>query len=413
MRKGDILSLCHNVFCNQSFASIMNFIDSLKKNSVFLQTFVLLAVLYALGSWLRGIWAPGEYSTALEVYNIFPELRNYSLKVLRIPAAVASFATALLVFVSARLLRFSHPWRVTALYMVLPPVYYLGTAVNGAASEGFAVFATLTALLAVSILKNFVVKFFVLLAAMPFVWFSAAFAQSSFWSDLSIVAIVLPVAAVIAGVVGEYLERKEKLGLFLNLFSHVVCKMLLCASMLIFFTSVLRSKWSLLEEFALFKAGESVSRPVLGLLVPMLWIHVSRGVTAIRKKLAFTAIGVGFLIFSLPFILPWEAEQNLVPERFFDTLPAEYKSDSTLFFADEYWLPVLECKGKNVAALEQDGVENAVENIEKKLQSQDVIFIYRKNASGKMLDLNIPGYAKERIFSGENRVVRYLKRSVK
>ena len=391
----------------------MKFVDSLKKNSTFLQTFILLAVLYALGSWLRGIWAPREYSAALEVYNIFPVLRDYSLKVLRVPAVIASFATALLVFLSARLLRFSHPWRVAALYMVLPPVYYLGTAVNGAALEGFAVFASLTALLAASILKNFVAKFFVLLTAVPFVWFSAAFAQSPFWSDLSIVAIVAPVAAVIAGVVGEYLERKDKLGAFLNLFSHIVCKMLLCVSMLIFLTSVLRSKWSLLEEFALFKAGESISRPVLGLLVPMLWIHVSRGVTEIRKKLAFTAIGVGFLIFSLPFILPWEAEQNFVPEHFFKTLPAEYKSGSNLFYADNHWSPVLECKGKNVIALEDISGENTVENIENKLQSQDVIFIYRKDRSGKMLDVNIPGYAKERIFSGENRVVRYLKRSPK
>jgi len=391
----------------------MNFIDSLKKHTLFLQTFVLLVILYALGGWLRGVWAPGEYLTALEVYDILPCLGEYSLKVLRIPAVIASFATALLVFCAARLLHFSHPWRTAVLYMLLPPVYYLGTAVNVASLEGFAVFASLLALLAVSTQKKFIVKILVISVATPFVWFSAVFAKSSFWSNSAIIAILSPVAAVVFGAIGEYLEKKGKLGNVLNLLSHIICKMLLCAAMLILVPALLRGKWSLLDEFALFKTGESTVRPVLGLMLPLLWIHISRGVTEINKKLSFAGIGVGFLIFALPLILPWKMEQDFVPEHFFKTLPAEYRSDSSVFFADRYWKPVLECKGKNVIALEQTGGENTVENIEKKLQSQDVIFIYRKDASGRRLEANIPGCAKERIFSGENRVVRYLKRSLK
>ncbi|MBE6362913.1 MAG: hypothetical protein E7054_04590 [Lentisphaerae bacterium] len=284
-------------------------IKFLKKHPDQLTGFGLLALLYIGEAAIRPFAGPHEYEFAALLAEKLPEFPQQEF-ILRLPAILFTLASGVLFYLLTKRFNFKRPGMAAVFYLLFPPVFYHGTG------------ATLIPVLSSGILlaacgiqgfkfKNRAAALSATIAgaAVSFFYLSSDFCQNADWWTLVTIATVL--------FIGFIFDRKEKLDKerfmrFINrliLLFAILCGMI---AILIWVPVLLRHfKVDFPEGVALYGKHERIIRPMLMLIVTIIWLGLARESKKVGKKLFLCSGALAFFLFFLPVTMPWQIQKDL------------------------------------------------------------------------------------------------------
>lgn len=378
---------------------------------------LLITVLYMASLPLREMFAPWEYEFSMLLHGLIPHYPDMVV-LLRLPSALATLVSGLLIFYWAKQAGFKHPGGIALCYLLLPPVFWLGTAATAIPVFVLGCVAAAYGLSMMTKSRSFGNRLKGLVLSLPGVLLAAMIVKSPFVGKMCYFMLLCPVVAVLGGMLYEKCEKlnKDKLKVFLDRVSFLCSGVLLAIAVLVLLPAVLRHfKVDFPEKAALYQSGERIFRPVLVLLIPVLWFHLLRHTEKLKAKIAYFGVSIGFLIFMLPLVLPWSVMKNLTPGTAFQRLSREFANRNIAFAADHPSAAVIAAickkKVKTIGNAPGDITPEKLEKfIEENLEKSDVVIAWTsRNLSG--FCPRKPGM--RRYVSGKYTLCHYFARSSK
>ncbi len=294
---------------------------------------LLFAIIYGFSLPHRPLIAPDEYDFAALLMRFFPETSGCVLP--KLPALAATLICAVLIWITARSLRLLHPWMPVVIYLLLPPVWFYGTASLPVQIFALAVSGTAAMLFFARKTTHSLVKgIFCLLAVFPAVLAAILLKYHQF----SLAGAVMSAVPFLALSLGAYLERADDRGKgakYVDRFIRLLVLLSLTALAMLILPPMCRYfQWEYPARLVIFPPGTSIMRPALVCIVPLLWYFMAKRETKISGKMLFIAAGAGFILLTLPPILPWQKFLHNTPGKTFSQLAGELKRENVKYFAD-------------------------------------------------------------------------------
>lgn len=375
--------------------------------------FILLTV-YAVEAAVRPLAAPGEYLFVYQLHRLIPDYPEPRL-LLRLPSILLTFAGAGTVWLLGGVWKLKHPGRAAAFYLLFPPVFYIGTSATLMPLLSTGVLLALYGLLKYVHTRAAKERFFTLLGVIPVIIVTAFYIDSDFCNIRDLWGIVAVVTALILVQWFNYLERdKERAGRCLDRFARISSIILLILAVMVMIPVLLRHfKVDFPPDFAIYGRGERIIRPLLMLLLPLLWFNLARGAKKNGKKLILIGGAVAFLLFALPITLPWRVQKNIYWHYMFENIAKELPAGNTVCLAEEKDVPFFReffkfpttVIGENSGEIKPDELDKYVE---KMLAQNNVLIV----CSNDKLETSCPLYTGKRYRAGEFRLFYYFKNGV-
>ena len=369
---------------------------------------LLFALLYGVTLPFRPLFAPGEYDFAVFMLKIFPGMTGSILP--KFPALAATMLTAVLVLALATRMRQSRPWIATVIYLVLPPVWFFGTA--AAAEPIFALAVTLTALLFYigHTSSRVAVKTVCGILAVPAAVGAALILK---WEHFGASCILMAPLPLVAAALGAYLQKLDDHGKATGAINRLTFLLALLDVILLALLLVSpicrRFKLACPNIFHLYVQDGGIMRPALSLIIPLLWFFLVKGATDMARKIIYLAVGIGFIILTLPASFPWARLIRNMPGEAVAQLAPELRQGSPACFADGRYAATIEYQlrlpvtrfGRNAGELRPGDLRAAVAGA---LKSGDVLIAL----TDRDYDSYLPSGAGQVYHSGAGRrIIRY------
>ena len=375
---------------------------------------LILLALYLTESAIRPMMAPGEYNFLYEVHRIFPDYPDNRI-LLRLPAVLASFAGAVFVWLNCRLWNFKHPGRAAVFYLLFPPVFYSGSAATLLPLLPAGVLAALYGLQKSARTTSLKKRFLTILMVLPVIIAALVYVDSVFCKNSDFWMLAVTAAALVIMQYYNRLEQdKERTERFLNRFSRLMSIILLMLALMVLIPSLLRHfKISFPPEFAFYRAGERIIRPLLMLIMPLIWFHLARESKKNSKKLLLIGGSFAFLLFALPITLPWHIQNKIYWHYSFEKIAREIQPDSTVCFAEKRDVPFLSEFFKFPvtvigSAPGEVAPETLTETVKKESRKNNVLIV----CSSNKLEKSCPLFSGKRYSTGKFRMFYYFKNGV-
>ena len=342
-----------------------------KKHSDQLIIGLILLALYIAEAAIRPLAAPGEYIFICKLHTLFPDFPESKL-LFRLPSILITFAGAAAVYSIGKAWNFKHPGSAAGFYLLFPPTFYFGTA------------ATLVPLLSTGALivtcgvQKFAGKlsiqkcFFTIFSVFTAIIVAALYIRSDFYEHRDFRIIAAAATALILLKLFQFIGKdRERVGRLLDRFSRAVSVILLLLAILVLTPVLLRHfKVDFPPEFAFYRRGERIIRPLLMLMLPLIWFNLAREAKKISRKLLLIGGAFAFLLFTLPLTLPWHIQKEIYWHYRFESIARELPSSNTICFAEKRDIPFFKEFFKfPIKTIGQDPGEIKPEDLEKHIET--------------------------------------------
>ena len=394
--------------------SLTNVKKFFRKHQDDLLILMILLALYLGESAIRPLAAPMEYIFIDKLHLLLPEYPDSKL-LLRLPSVLATFAGAGAVLLLGKLWNFKHPERAAVFYLLFPPVFYIGTAATLMPLLSAGIMLALYGLLQSSRCSAFKKRFLTILSVLPMVIATAVYVDSAWCTVSDIWMVGTTAAALVIIQYFNYLEQdKERAARCLDRFSRLMSILLILLALLVIIPVLLRHfKVDFPPQFALYRKGERIIRPLIMLILPVIWFNLARNAKKNSKKLLLTGGAAAFLLFTLPITLPWHIQKEIYWHLSFEKISRELPGSGVICYAEKRYLPFFrECFKYNVLPIGKANGETAPENLGKAvaetLKKNDVLIV----CSSDRLEKFCPVYAGKRYGIGKFRLYHYFRNGV-
>ena len=273
----------------------------------------LLMLLYIGEAALRPFAGPEEYDFAARVAEKFPDFPQYEF-MLRLPAAMLTLAGGALFYFLVKRLNFKRPGMAAVFYLLFPPVFYQGTGATLLPALSFGVLLAACGIQNFAMQKKFGSRATALAALLAGLGISALCLTSSFCkaADLWILTAMLVIFVIVL-----LFDRKEKRDKerFLRLLNRLILFFAVIGGLiaiLIWIPVLLRHfKVDFPEGVALYGRHERIIRPVLMLIMTIVWLGLAKESQKAGKKLFLCSGALAFFLFFLPVTIPWQIQKDL------------------------------------------------------------------------------------------------------
>ena len=392
----------------------MNIKKFCSKHSDQLIISLILLTIYVAEAAIRPLAAPCEYVFIHKLHSIFPEFPDIRL-LFRTPAILLTFAGAVAVYLISKRWNFKHPGRSVVFYLLFPPVFYFGSAATltplFSAGTLWIVYGMICSAGKVSVKKRFAAIAGILISV-----FAGIFYMRSIFFNISDLWLIAVAAAVLMllkffHAIGQ---DRERTALRLDRFARVCSIILLFLAVAVLVPVLLRHfKVDFPPEFALYRKGERIIRPLLMLLLPLIWFNLAKGAKKNGRKLLLIGGAFAFLLFTLPLTLPWHIQREIYWHYRFESIAGELPSADTICFAEKQDVPFfseffkfpVKTVGNNAGEIKPADLK---QSIEKSLQKSNILVV----CSSKKLENSCPMFNGIRYSTGKFRLFYYYKNGV-
>lgn len=372
-------------------------------------TVLAFAVLYTVALPFRPLFAPHEYDFAVAMLHYFPEMTGRVYP--KLPAVVATLLTGILVWLTAWKMRMQYPWIALCSYLLFIPVWYFGTSASAIPVFTFAVSLTAALLYFGRKSDNILAKTGCVILAVPMALATAWFGKSVFFSWQCILMAFTPILAVTFCAYLEKLNDRDKAAKLVHRFNRVLIFCSLMLLVLLLLPPVFRMfNASYPQSLQLYPTGQSLVRPALTFLVPLLWFFMSASLQKFPEKSLTAAAGIGTMLFILPATVPWTYLLHNAPGEAVERLAPELKRNDPVFLSDKNSASVLRYQlrvdvreiGREADAIKPVDLKHY---INKELEKGDVIVAL----SSKEFDSELPKEFTGVVHRvGKRRFIRYV-----
>lgn len=288
-------------------------IKFLKKYTDQLIGITLLTALYVGEAALRPFAGPHEYDFATQIAEKLPNFPQYEF-MLRLPAAVLTLAGGALFYFLVKHLNFKRPGMAAVFYLLFPPVFYHGTEATLLPALSFGVLLTACGIQGFAMQKKFGSRAAALAAALAGAGITVIYLTSSFCktAELWILMALLVIFVIVLLFDRKEKRDKERFLRLLNRFIVFFAVIGVLIAILIWIPVLLRHfKVDFPEGVALYGRHERIIRPVLMLIMTIVWLGLAKESQKAGKKLFLCSGALAFFLFFLPVTLPWQIQKDL------------------------------------------------------------------------------------------------------
>ena len=393
----------------------MKKIKFLKKNSDWLIAAALLTLLYLGEAVLRPFSGPGEYQFAAMVKSAFPEYSRSDF-MLRLPAVLLTLTSGLLFYIFVKKLNFKRPGSSAVLYLLFPPIFYRGTGASLIPVLNLGILLVACGITYALNSKSLRSKFLCAVSVIAGLSGIVLYLNSGFF-DLK--DFGTPAALVIFFGLNIFADRKEKKDK--ERFSRSINRIaFLCAgsagvlAVLIWVPVLLRHfKVDFPEGIAFYGRHEQLIRPMIALVVTVIWLCLARESKKVGKKLFLCSGALAFFLFFLPVTIPWQLQKNLYWHHSLAPVLKQIDSKNCVCLVSKEESPFFE-RFFNKTILIADDVKGAVRPAEIKskvtelLKSSDVMIV----CNSRKLEKQCPVFAGKRYNTGKFNLLYFYKHGV-
>ena len=375
---------------------------------------LILLAIYLVESAVRPLIAPYEYQFISDLQKIFPDYPDKDI-LWRLPAVLITFAGAGIVWLSAKLWKFKHPGQAAVFYLLFPPVFYIGTSATLLPLVSTGVLAALYGLMKSAQTASIKKRFLTILSMLPVIIAALLYIDSALCKTSDLWMLAVTAAALIIMQFFNRLEQdKERTERFLNRFSRIMSVILLLLAIVVLVPSLLRHfKVDFPPEFSFYRAGERVIRPMLMLLMPLVWLHLARESKKNGKKLLLIGGSFAFLLFALPITLPWHIQNKLYWHYSFERISRELPPEPMVCFVEKRDIPFvkrfIKCRIIPIGSASGESTpENLAKAVSGKLGNSNVLIV----CSSDKVEKSCPIFTGKRYTTGNFRMFYYFKNGV-
>ncbi len=391
---------------NQFIADMKKFISGL----IPLIEILLFIALYGVILPVRPLYAPDEFDFILAFQKFFPEMSGMILP--RIPAALGTLLTGLVIWFCGKSLKLRYPDMAAAFFLLFPPTWFYGTSASLVPVFVFAVSLIAFGIFCGRREKALWKKLLCFTPVIPAALSVAGIVQAGFLSVACVVLSFVPIASLSLTAYLERLNDRGKASYRIDRFVRLAIILLVCSIILLLIPPFCRHfKWNCPASLIIYQPGESIFRPALSMLIPILWLFTGLSVKEMSSKISFIVIAAIFLLLTLPLSLPWERQNNFQLGKSLAALKPELTAVKAVYFADsqlagalsyELQLPV-KTVGRSRTMLSPGELKKQIEST---LPNSDVIVALSTNE----YDSYLPKHNKtEYLSSGKYRIIRFSK----
>ena len=394
----------------------MNWKKYYKRHSDTIIGAAVLGIVYLAQAALRPLSAPEEYDFIVELQKLFPAYPDNRF-LLRLPAIAATFVCGAMMMRLSCIFKFKRPGMTAAYYLLFPMVFYAGTSASGAPLMIAGILMALWGMIKAAATEKLSKRAVAVFTALPGVIVAAAYAQSGFCCRDDFYLLIPPVLVLLCAALLNRMEMmdKERARRFLNRMIYCCTGIAAALGIVILLPALLRHfKVDFPPRLALYQAGERILRPMMMVLVPMVWFYLAKSANKCGKKLLLSAGALGFFLFVLPMTLPWNIQRQIYIGKVFEKLSGELSRTDTVCFVDgehasffrKYFKQKVYIYGKDKINIAPEQLKSAVaENL--KAHNVAVVCTNRKQ------ELEAPRFAGKQYVVGRYRLFYYYKNGVK
>ena len=371
---------------------------------------LLFISLYGVILPVRPLCAPDEFDFILMLQKFFPEISGKVM--MRLPAALSTLFTGLTIYFCAKTVKLRYPAMAAAFFLLFPPTWFYGTS-----ASIVPVFVLAVSLIAFGIFtgrreNSRLKKLFCFLPALPAAFLVAGTIQAGLLSIPCVVLSFVPVASLSLTAYLERLEDRGKASRRIDRVIRLTIILLLFSVAMLLVPSICRHfKMSYPDSLNIYQPGETVFRPALSLLIPVIWLFTGLSVKEASAKISFIIIAAIFLLLTLPLSLPWERQYNFRLDRELELMKKDLNGEPAVYFADTGIAGALSYKLEvPVKKIGRSGSVVRPAMLKKEIDSAlhtEHVFVA---LSGNEYDSYLPKYNRtEYQSSGKYRIIRFSK----
>ncbi len=295
---------------------------------------ILLILLYFAALSCRGFTSTAEYEFAVNARSFFPAISGYFIP--KIPAAVTTLLTGMLLYFAAKKLKLANPGTAPVLYLCFPPVWFVGTSASPAPVLAFLISLAAAGLMIARKENKRSLKFAGFISGAAGAVGAAFFAQSGFFNWTGVFMSALPILFLTWAVRLEKHDDSGEANRKMNRIAIFVAVIFIMMLIVLLLPPVCRFlKIDFPESLTIFPKGTKLYRPALALLAPLVWLFMVRDSSKYAVKIAIIGIAVGFFMLTMPPSLPWNRLSGVLQEDHLMPFKKELLANDPLFFADE------------------------------------------------------------------------------
>lgn len=307
-----------------------------------------LILLYLVPLCFRGIVSLQEYEFAVMLRKIVPGISGTYLP--KLPAALATLLTAVLIWTTAMRMKLLHPCTAPVLFLCFPPVWWFGTSVSPVPLLVLLITFAVSGLFAARKEKNFILKIVGVAVGVIAALAAAFFVQSQLFSWAAVIMSPVPVICLAISIRLEKLDDRD---LAAKKFNHwaiafAVALLSILAILLVpQFCNIF--KINIPDKLAAFYSGKSILRPALALLIPLFWLYLVKDAKKSFDKFSLIEVAMGFFLLVMPSTLPWRKISGTLQPSHLKQVSKELMKNNPVIFADNSTAIVLSyCLGRPV-----------------------------------------------------------------
>lgn len=393
----------------------MKKIKFLKKHSDWLITAAVLTAFYFGEAALRPFSGPFEYQFAAMIKSAFPEYSQSDF-MLRLPAVLLTLASGALYWVFVKKLNFKRPGASAVLYLLFPPIFYHGSGASFVPVLNCGLLLCACGILSALKSKSLKAKFLGATAVIAGASSIVLYLNSEFFS---LKALGMPAALVVFFLLNILADRKEKKDKerFLRsvdriaFFCAVIAGVL---AVLIWIPVLLRHfKVDFPEGIAFYGRHERLIRPMLMLIISLVWLCLARECKKAGKKLFLCSGALAFFLFFLPITIPWQLQKDLYWHHSLAPVLKQIDNKSCICLVSKEESPFFE-RFFDKTILIADNIKDAVPPEELKakvaelLKTSDVMIV----CNSRKMEKQCPVFAGKRYNTGKFNLIYYYKHGV-
>ena len=294
---------------------------------------IALTLFYLLSLRYRGLFTIQECDYTLMLKGIFPRLSGTFLP--KLPAALATLVTGLILFFAAVRLRLLHPGNAAAMYLCFPLTWWVGTSASSAPVLSLFIVIAAAGLFIAHRERNVFWKICGFAAGLAGAAAAAYLAQTGFFNWTGAVMAVLPLLFLTFAVRLEKLDDRGIAGRKLNVFTVICSVFLLLLMALLLAPSVCRFlKIAFPAQLTFFYAGERLYLPAAALLIPLVWFFMALKVDKAPEKVGIICFATALMLLFLPPTLPWQRMSRIPQSDGLMKIYPEIMVNNPVFFGD-------------------------------------------------------------------------------
>ena len=300
----------------------------------------LLILLYTVSLRYRGLVAEDEYRMALLLKSFFPGLHGTFMP--KLPASAATLATGALLWLAAYKYPLRHPGIAPGIYLCFPLVWWVGTSASITPLPVLMITMCATGIFLFRREEKFRLRILWTSMAAAGAAGAAVLFRFGHFNIESIFMALLPALFFFVAVRVEKTGHRDPAAKRLNRLAIFLALLLIAALGFMLAPQVCRFlKIDYPSYLTLFNSGDSICRPALALLAPVLWLYLVKEAEKCEDKIMVILIAVGFLMLALPPSLPWQKFTTALQYERLKQLDRELKLQDTQLFADSNTAPAL------------------------------------------------------------------------